>query len=173
MTLLKRGITRIVPLAVIILGRDVLLSLSAFYIRYTSLPPPVRAIRCFFDLTNSTTHGIPENLGTILGLLITFSVGNLNGRTLVIYMKKKGVSSGLFRFTRAGLTSFLQLDSVFRVLEPVIGKINERAEAPRSFGSRLGLRSQRSEWFRVYRVRIPGIQKSCVLTILPGFLPSL
>lgn len=76
MTLLKRGITRIVPLAVIILGRDVLLSLSAFYIRYTSLPPPVRAIRCFFDLTNSTTHGILENLGTILGLLITFSGGS-------------------------------------------------------------------------------------------------
>jgi cardiolipin synthase len=32
---------RTVPLAVIILGRDVLLSLSAFYIRYTSLPEPV------------------------------------------------------------------------------------------------------------------------------------
>ena len=32
-----------VPLAVIILGRDVLLSFSAFYIRYKSLPPPVRA----------------------------------------------------------------------------------------------------------------------------------
>ncbi|EIW59849.1 Dbl domain-containing protein [Trametes versicolor FP-101664 SS1] len=62
-----------------------------------------------------------------------FSVGNLNGRTLVIYMKKKG------------------LDSVFRVLEPVVGKINERTDAPRTFGSRLGLRSQRSEWFRVYR----------------------
>ncbi|KAL7280654.1 hypothetical protein ACG7TL_005593 [Trametes sanguinea] len=62
-----------------------------------------------------------------------FSVGNLNGRTLVIYMKKKG------------------LDSVFRVLEPVVGKINERTRAPQTFGSRLGLRSQRSEWFRVYR----------------------
>ncbi|KAJ2995085.1 hypothetical protein NUW54_g7450 [Trametes sanguinea] len=33
-----------VPLAVIILGRDVLLSLAAFYIRYTTLPPPVGAI---------------------------------------------------------------------------------------------------------------------------------
>jgi len=43
------------------------------------------------------------------------------------------------------------LDSVFRVLEPVIGKINERAKAPASIGSRFGLRSQRSEWFRVYR----------------------
>lgn len=30
-----------VPVAGIILGRDVLLSLTAFYIRYTSLPPPV------------------------------------------------------------------------------------------------------------------------------------
>lgn len=30
-----------VPLAAIILGRDVLLSLWAFYVRYTSLPPPV------------------------------------------------------------------------------------------------------------------------------------
>lgn len=31
----------LVPLAVIIVGRDVLLSLSAFWIRYTSLPAPV------------------------------------------------------------------------------------------------------------------------------------
>lgn len=30
-----------VPLAVVIIGRDVLLSISAFYIRYTSLPEPV------------------------------------------------------------------------------------------------------------------------------------
>jgi cardiolipin synthase len=29
------------PLATIIIGRDLLLALSAFYIRYTSLPPPV------------------------------------------------------------------------------------------------------------------------------------
>ncbi|KAI0792219.1 Dbl domain-containing protein [Abortiporus biennis] len=62
-----------------------------------------------------------------------FSVGNLNKRTLVIYMKKKG------------------LDSVFRVLEPVLGKINERSETRQTFGSRFGLRSQRSDWFRVYR----------------------
>jgi len=62
-----------------------------------------------------------------------FSVGSLGGRTLVIYMKKKG------------------LDSVFRVLEPVVGKINERAKAPVSLSSRLGLRQPRSEWFRIYR----------------------
>ncbi|GAW01132.1 CDP-alcohol phosphatidyltransferase-domain-containing protein [Lentinula edodes] len=38
-TLSMKGMLPI-PLAVLILGRDVLLSLSAFYIRYTSLPPP-------------------------------------------------------------------------------------------------------------------------------------
>jgi len=43
------------------------------------------------------------------------------------------------------------LDSVFRVLEPVVGKINERANPPVSLSSRLGIRSARSEWFRVYR----------------------
>ena len=32
---------KLVPLATIIVGRDMLLSLSAFYIRYTSLPHPV------------------------------------------------------------------------------------------------------------------------------------
>lgn len=46
------------------------------------------------------------------------------------------------------------MDSVFRVLEPVLGKINERAKAPPTFGSRFGLRPQRSDWFRVYRVRL-------------------
>ncbi|KAJ7173704.1 CNH domain-containing protein [Mycena filopes] len=62
-----------------------------------------------------------------------FSVGTLHNRTLVIYMKKKG------------------LDSIFRVLEPVGDKINEKVKAPAGFGSRLGFRSTKSEWFRIYR----------------------
>ncbi|KAJ6607025.1 CNH domain-containing protein [Mycena sp. CBHHK59/15] len=62
-----------------------------------------------------------------------FSVGTLHNRTLVIYMKKKG------------------LDSIFRVLEPVGDKINERVRAPAGLGSRLGFRSAKSEWFRIYR----------------------
>jgi hypothetical protein len=44
-----------------------------------------------------------------------------------------------------------QLESIFRVLEPVSDKINERVKAPLGFGSRLGFRSAKSEWFRVYR----------------------
>ncbi|KAI0286011.1 CNH domain-containing protein [Russula aff. rugulosa BPL654] len=74
----------------------------------------------------------PEKLNDSIGVHF-FSVGSLGGRTLVIYMKKKG------------------LDSVFRVLEPVVGKINERTKALVSLSSRLGLRQSRSKWFRVYR----------------------
>ncbi|KAF9026277.1 Dbl homology domain-containing protein [Hymenopellis radicata] len=62
-----------------------------------------------------------------------FSIGTLHGRTLVVYMKKKG------------------LESIFRVLEPVGDKINERVKAPGGFGSRLGFKSAKSEWFRIYR----------------------
>ncbi|KAF9785479.1 CNH domain-containing protein [Thelephora terrestris] len=61
-----------------------------------------------------------------------FTVGMINGRTLIIYMKKKNH------------------DSVFRVLEPVITKIYPKSKPQPSIGSRFGLRSQRSEWFRVY-----------------------
>lgn len=62
-----------------------------------------------------------------------FSVGTLQGRTLVAYMKKKG------------------LDSIFRVLEPVSDKINQQVKAPVGLGSRLGFRSAKSDWFRIYR----------------------
>ncbi|KAF8902367.1 Dbl-like domain-containing protein [Gymnopilus junonius] len=62
-----------------------------------------------------------------------FSVGTLQGRTLIVYMKKKS------------------LNSIFRVLEPVSDKINEGVKAPAGFGSRLGFRSTKSEWFRIYR----------------------
>ena len=54
-----------VPVAVIILGRDVLLSLAAFYIRYTSLPPPVRGP--FPGPPSSRDHCPPENVRAILG----------------------------------------------------------------------------------------------------------
>ena len=67
-------------------------------------------------------------------------------------MKKKNVRDGGSGRDKRLLTwDALQLDSVFRVLEPVIGKI-EKTKVQPSIGSRFGLRSQRSEWFRVYRV---------------------
>jgi hypothetical protein len=78
-----------------------------------------------------------------------FTVGNLGDRTFVIYMKKKNVRLLCLQSKRPLTRDTLQFDNVFRVLEPVIGKINERTEAQPT--NRLGFGS-RSEWFRVYRV---------------------
>ncbi|KAH9479303.1 Rho1 guanine nucleotide exchange factor 1 [Psilocybe cubensis] len=79
-----------------------------------------------------------------------FSVGVLDGRTLVIYMKKKGVC--LYSYFRLPFVDlFLQnnSDSVFHAVEPVIGKINER---PKASGSRSYLfRKTPPEWFRPYK----------------------
>ncbi|KAF8159396.1 CNH domain-containing protein [Crassisporium funariophilum] len=88
-------------------------------------------------LVPSSPHGahtsqVPQKLSGTKDVHF-FSVGTLQNRTLIVYMKKKG------------------LDSIFRVLEPVGDKINERVKAPIGFGSRLGFRSAKSEWFRVYR----------------------
>ncbi|KIK56357.1 hypothetical protein GYMLUDRAFT_247876 [Collybiopsis luxurians FD-317 M1] len=49
-----------VPLAVLILGRDVLLSLSAFYIRYTTLPPPACPISSDKTFARYWDFGIPS-----------------------------------------------------------------------------------------------------------------
>ncbi|TRM58728.1 CNH domain-containing protein [Schizophyllum amplum] len=66
------------------------------------------------------------------GAVQFFCVGKQQGRTLVIYMKKKG------------------LESIFRVLEPVADKIGERTRAATGLGHRL-FKSAKSEWFRVYK----------------------
>ncbi|KAJ3983138.1 CNH domain-containing protein [Lentinula detonsa] len=81
---------------------------------------------------SATTSHVPQKLNGNKDVHF-FTVGTLHGRTLVIYMKKKG------------------LDSIFRVLEPVSEKIKERAKAPSSFGSRIFVRSAKSEWFKIYR----------------------
>ncbi|KAF8806848.1 Dbl homology domain-containing protein, partial [Phlegmacium glaucopus] len=60
-----------------------------------------------------------------------FSIGVLHGRTLVIYMKKRGNG-----------------DSVFHAVEPVIDKINE---VPKPSGGLLPSLKRRAEWFRPYK----------------------
>ena len=56
------------PLATIIIGRDLLLALSAFYIRYTSLPPPVGTPQ--YPCVLCAEHS-QENLSALLGFLNT------------------------------------------------------------------------------------------------------
>lgn len=61
-----------------------------------------------------------------------FVTGQLNGRTLVIYMRRKG------------------LDSVFRCLEPIAGREAEEMRNRRPFGN-LNLLNAKNDWFRVYK----------------------
>lgn len=60
--------SKLVPLATIIVGRDMLLSLSAFYIRYTSLPHPVSYITLPW---RPSTQPPRENVPALLGLFNT------------------------------------------------------------------------------------------------------
>jgi len=60
------------PLMVIIIGRDVLLSLSAFYIRYTSLPPP-KTLQRYWDFSIPSAEVRPtyiSKVNTALQLLL-------------------------------------------------------------------------------------------------------
>ncbi|PFH50310.1 hypothetical protein AMATHDRAFT_145465 [Amanita thiersii Skay4041] len=67
-----------VPLAVIILGRDILLSLSAFYIRYTTLPPPKTILR-YWDFSIPSAEVRPTLISKVntalqLGLMGTTTI---------------------------------------------------------------------------------------------------
>ncbi|KAJ7255459.1 CDP-alcohol phosphatidyltransferase-domain-containing protein [Mycena haematopus] len=91
-TLTMKGLLPL-PLTVIILGRDVLLSLSAFYIRYTSLAPPKTLAR-YWDFSLPSAEVRPTNISkvnTALQLL-------LMGATTVSPLVPMDVSSGLQGF---------------------------------------------------------------------------
>ncbi|KAI0738428.1 CDP-alcohol phosphatidyltransferase-domain-containing protein [Daedaleopsis nitida] len=53
-----------IPVAAIILGRDVLLSLAAFYIRYTSLPPPKTFTR-YWDFSIPSAEVRPTTISKV------------------------------------------------------------------------------------------------------------
>jgi len=118
--------------------------------------PPIQALFAYHieALVPSSPHGahasqVPQKLSGTKDVHF-FSVGTLQGRTLIIYMKKKSVRSSFF-FQDTHIDFCSQLNSIFRVLEPVGDKINEGVRAPAGLGSRLGFRSTKSEWFRIYR----------------------
>jgi hypothetical protein len=64
-----------VPLAVLIIGRDVALSLSAFYFRFISLPPPVSMHAVPSERGRSWCE-FPENIHAILGLFNSLRRGS-------------------------------------------------------------------------------------------------
>ncbi|TFK71443.1 hypothetical protein BDN72DRAFT_837684 [Pluteus cervinus] len=79
-TLMMKGLLPI-PLAVVILGRDVLLSISAFYIRYTSLPHP-KTFNRYWDFSIPSAEVRPTYLSKVntalqIGLMGVTTVGPL------------------------------------------------------------------------------------------------
>ncbi|KAI0036218.1 CDP-alcohol phosphatidyltransferase-domain-containing protein [Vararia minispora EC-137] len=63
-----------VPLMVVIIGRDVLLSLSAFYIRYTSLPPP-KTFKRYWDFGIPSAEVRPTYISKVNTALQLFLMG--------------------------------------------------------------------------------------------------
>ncbi|KAF8238117.1 hypothetical protein L208DRAFT_1421340 [Tricholoma matsutake] len=62
-TLAMRGLLP-VPLAIVIIGRDALLSLSAFYIRYTSLPEP-KSFSRYWDFSIPSAEVRPTEISKV------------------------------------------------------------------------------------------------------------
>lgn len=63
-------------IASIIIGRDVMLSFMAFYMRYKSLPQPKTVLR-YFDPKITTHTVLPNMLGKINTALQMFYIGGL------------------------------------------------------------------------------------------------
>lgn len=76
-----------------------------------------------------------------------FSIGTMQGRTLVAYMRRRPVRTEL-HFLKFSLM-LRQAGSEFHVMEPVTDKINEQPRTPS--GLLNTFRSLKTEWFRTYR----------------------
>ncbi|KAG9224111.1 hypothetical protein CCMSSC00406_0006779 [Pleurotus cornucopiae] len=99
-----------VPLAVIILGRDVLLSLAAFYIRYTSLPQPKTFSRYWdFSIPSAEVHP------TYISKVNTFLQLALMGTTTISPVLPLDLTASLtgFQWVVAGTTIWSGLSYVF------------------------------------------------------------
>ncbi|KAK4687667.1 cardiolipin synthase (CMP-forming), partial [Tremellales sp. Uapishka_1] len=98
-----------IPLAILIFGRDVALSLSAFYFRYISLPPP-RTLKRYFDPSMPSAEVKPtqiSKINTALQLL-------LMGLTTVSPLLGLSVATPLYalQWTVAGTTIWSGLSYV-------------------------------------------------------------
>ncbi|KAF9497090.1 hypothetical protein BDN71DRAFT_1445094 [Pleurotus eryngii] len=99
-----------VPLAIIILGRDVLLSLAAFYIRYTSLPQPKTFSRYWdFSIPSAEVHP------TYISKVNTFLQLALMGTTTISPVLPLDLTASLagFQWVVAGTTIWSGLSYVF------------------------------------------------------------
>ncbi|KAG6877426.1 hypothetical protein C0993_007594 [Termitomyces sp. T159_Od127] len=98
------------PLAVIILGRDLLLSLSAFYIRYTSLPEPKSFAR-YWDFSLPSAEIRPTGISKINTALQLALMGVTTVHPLLPF--ELGLSLAGLQWTVATTTIWSGLSYVF------------------------------------------------------------
>ncbi|SGZ17598.1 BQ5605_C020g09132 [Microbotryum silenes-dioicae] len=104
-----------VPLAILIIGRDVALTISAFYFRYKSLPPP-KSFSRFWDFSIPSAEVKPTTLSKYNTLLQLILVGTTTIQPLLPFelgIGLVGLQSVLQRFVVAGTTIGSGLSYVF------------------------------------------------------------
>ncbi|KAL1413003.1 hypothetical protein Q8F55_000752 [Vanrija albida] len=102
MTTLVVTLTYKVPLAVIIFGRDLALSLWAFYLRYKSIPPP-RTLRRYFDVSMPSAEVQPTQISKINTALQLLLMGFTTISPLITAFPTDGILQAL-QWTVAGTT---------------------------------------------------------------------
>ena len=89
------------PLVTIILGRDILLSITAFYYRYVSLPPP-RTLSRYWDFSLPSAEVRPTSiskvntflqLALIAGTLVGLALGDVSGQEVEDEKSEAGVKN--------------------------------------------------------------------------------
>ncbi|KAF8075139.1 CDP-alcohol phosphatidyltransferase-domain-containing protein [Lyophyllum atratum] len=108
-TLAMKGLLPL-PVAVIILGRDVLLSLSAFYIRYTSLPEPKTFSR-YWDFSLPSAEIRPTAISKINTALQLALMGTTTISPLLPF--ELGSSLTVFQWVVATTTVWSGLSYIF------------------------------------------------------------
>ncbi|CAG8440951.1 7958_t:CDS:2 [Rhizophagus irregularis] len=103
-----------VPIAAVILGRDIGLILSSFYYRYISLPPP-KTIGRYFDISIPSAEVRPTLISKVNETKCT--------RSALRFIHNKLSSLSIERYTVAGTTMWSGLSYIFskdavRILKP-------------------------------------------------------
>ncbi|KAG5725047.1 hypothetical protein E4T56_gene12403 [Termitomyces sp. T112] len=116
-----------IPLAVIILGRDLLLSLSAFYIRYTSLPEPKNFSR-YWDFSLPSAEIRPTGISKVNTALQLALMGITTVHPLLPF--ELGLSLTGLQWTVATTTIWSGLSYVFS--KDAVRLVSERPPKPPS-----------------------------------------
>ncbi|ETW78684.1 hypothetical protein HETIRDRAFT_324323 [Heterobasidion irregulare TC 32-1] len=127
-TLTMKGLLPL-PLTVIILGRDVLLSLSAFYIRYTSLPTP-KTFQRYWDFSIPSAEVRPTTISKVNTALQLFLMGTTTISPILPF--DIGLFSQGLQWTVATTTIWSGLSYVFSKNAVRVISVSRKPKTPSS-----------------------------------------